>query len=279
MLLSVIVAASAPDAGARDPLVVARPFHEVVPPGLVGPAALVVLIHGLGSSGDAIDAYFKLSALAEKHSFILALPDGVIGVRGQRSWNATEVCCAFGKGGDDVAYLVAVIRDLQARRSIDPKRIFIVGHSNGGFMAHRLACEHAGLIAGIVSLAGSTWNEEAKCQPSQPVSVLQVHGTVDPVIKYAGGPRHGGVHPGAEKTLGIWAKKNGCGGKALRSSGTELDLVSDVPDAETQRESYEGCPAAGAVELWRLRGVSHIPKFSGAWAPAVVEWLMAHPKH
>lgn len=145
-------------------------------------------------------------------------------------------------------------------------------------MAHRLACEHSELIAGIVSVAGATWSDATKCQPQSPVSVLQVHGTRDATIKYAGGTRHGGVHPGAEATLGTWAVKNGCTGKGLEKAGADLDLVSDLPRAETQREAFGGCPAGIGVELWRLREGSHIPKFSRAWATAALDWLMAHPK-
>jgi polyhydroxybutyrate depolymerase len=43
-----------------------------------------------------------------------------------------------------VAYLGAVIDDVAAHYTVDPKRFFVIGHSNGGFMAHRLACEIGG---------------------------------------------------------------------------------------------------------------------------------------
>jgi polyhydroxybutyrate depolymerase len=58
----------------------------------------------------------------------------------------------------------------------------------------------------------------------------------------------------------------------------ELDLESDLKGAETEVLAYEGCPASGALELWRMREGGHLPKFTAAWAPAIVDWLMAHPK-
>jgi polyhydroxybutyrate depolymerase len=270
MLLSLLIVTSVPDAGVRDPLVV------VAPKKLPKSVPLIVLIHGLGSSSAIIDSYFKLSSLVEERGFILAIPNGTMGPKGL-AWNGTDVCCSFGQEWDDVGYLVAVIRDLQARYPIDAKRIFLVGHSNGGFMSHRMACEHPELIAGFVSLAGSNWSDPAKCTPKEPVNVLQVHGTKDPLIKYEGGPRRGFVHPGAEGSLAIWAMRNGCKG-ALVPKKKELDLESEIKGPETEVLAYEGCSASGATELWRMREGGHLPKFTAAWAPSIVDWLLAHPK-
>jgi polyhydroxybutyrate depolymerase len=270
--------ASAPEAGWGDPVVWTRPFRTVAPQKLRGSVPLVILLHGWGSSGAEQDEHFKLSTLVEKRGFVLALPDGEVGAKGLRFWNATDVCCGFGAGGDDVAYVVAMIRDLKARYPIDPKRVFIVGFSNGGFMAHRLACEHSGLVAAVVSVAGAPWKDEAKCAPSAPVSVLQVHGTDDQTIRYAGGAMRGAVHPGAEAALTMWGAKNGCSGTTLEPAGADLDLVSDLPDEETQRAALAGCPRNTAVELWRVRKGEHIPQFNEAFAAAIYDWLMAHPR-
>ena len=273
--------AGAPDAG----VLASRPFRVVVPSKLdpVHPerspgTPLVVLLHGLGATAASQDAYFKMSALAEERGFLLALPDGTVNARGLRFWNATDACCGFGATVDDVAYLTAVIHDVQARFPVDPKRIFLVGHSNGGFMALRLACERSELIAGIVSVAGAAWSNPAKCRAKTPVSVLQVHGTLDATIKYAGGKLMKATQPGAEATISQWAAKNTCSGKRLESAGGDLDLVAELAGAETQRESISGCPEGAAVELWRIRGGPHIPPFNPSWAAAIYDWLMAHPK-
>lgn len=79
-------------------------------------------------------------------------------------------------------------------------------------------------------------------------------------------------------TLGTWAVKNGCAGQGLEKAGRELDLVSNLPKAETQREAIPGCPAGIGVELWRIREGSHISKFSRGWATTALDWLLAHPK-
>jgi polyhydroxybutyrate depolymerase len=278
-----VVDAGAADAGpyVPDPLITARPYANVVPVGYAAgtPTPLVVLLHGYTASGATQEAYFRLTAVAQARTFLLALPDGT-GATGSQFWNATDACCGFGQTVDDVAYLTAVIRDMQARYSVDAKRIFLVGHSNGGFMSHRMACDRSELIAGIVSLAGAVWADTARCTPSSPVNVLQVHGTLDAVIQYGGGVALAGQppYPGAETTVRTWATKNQCTGSMLEGIGGDLDLVADVPFSETQRQRFTGCPAGAAAELWRIRGGSHVPAFNGDWANTLYTWLQAHPK-
>ena len=279
-----LVDAGITDAGpyVPDPLVVARPFSTVVPVGYTRgtPTPLVVLLHGYTATAAAQDAYFRLSALAQQRTFLLALPDGTIDSTGQHFWNATDACCGFGQTVDDVAYVTAVIHDLQARYSVDPKRVFLVGHSNGAFMSHRLACDRSEFIAGIVSLAGAVWADPARCTPSGPVNVLQVHGTLDPVIAYNGGVALAGQppFPGAETTVATWAAKNQCTGATRQSIGGDLDLVTDLLGSETQREAFNGCPNGAAAELWRIRGAGHVPVFNADWANTLYTWLLAHPK-
>jgi polyhydroxybutyrate depolymerase len=277
------VDAGADAGGAQpDPLVLARPFGLVVPAGYTGatPVPLVVLLHGYTATAASQDAYFRLSQLAQERTFLLALPNGTVDERGQQFWNATDACCGFGKTVDDVAYLTAVIDDVKARYAVDPKRVFLVGHSNGGFMSHRLACDRASRIAGIVSLAGAAWADPSRCSPSEPVSVLQVHGSLDAIIRYDGGSVGIGAppYPAAVDTVGAWAVKNGCTGAALAPVAGNLDLVGDLPLAETERAAFGGCPPGGAAELWTIRGGGHLPAFNASWAPALYDWLLAHPK-
>ena len=134
------------------------------------PAPLLILLHGYTLSGQEIDAYFDLAPAAEARGFVYAFPDGTIDSDGNRFWNATDACCNFdGAAVDDVAYLTDLIAEIQAELAIDPKRIALVGHSNGGFMSYRMACERANLVAAIVSLAGASFAEAADCAPSEPV--------------------------------------------------------------------------------------------------------------
>ncbi|MEQ1833377.1 MAG: prolyl oligopeptidase family serine peptidase [Candidatus Eisenbacteria bacterium] len=53
--------------------------------------------------------------------------------------------------------------------TIDPKRVFLVGHSNGGAMSFRLGCDAPERFAAIVDLAGPFFMDATKCKPKAPV--------------------------------------------------------------------------------------------------------------
>jgi polyhydroxybutyrate depolymerase len=249
-------------------------------------APLLVMLHGFSSSPTApqdMDSYMRMSLEANKRGIIVALPRGTHDtVIDKYEWNATDSCCGFDTpDANDIGYLAAMIDEITAKYKIDAKRLYIVGHSNGGFMAHRLACDEADKFAAIVSLAGGTFKNQKKCAASAPISVLQVHGDADGTISYTGGPPLGVAQlppaPGAVETMADWAVKNRCG-KTPDTSAPAVDLVTNLAGAETTKAIYPDCEAGVATELWTIHGGPHSPAFSAAWAPAVLDFLMAHPK-
>ena len=129
---------------------------------------------------EQVEDYMQLRPLAEGRGFLYCYPDATIERLGYRFWNATDACCDFGfPDVDDAGYLRGLIEEIARRFAVDRKRIYLVGHLNGGFMAYRMACESADLIAGIASLAGHDIPRSGSCAPSQPVNVLHIHGTAD----------------------------------------------------------------------------------------------------
>lgn len=261
-------------------LVAARPYEVDVPASYDAErqAPLVLLLHAYKTSGTLQKLFFGFPPLVEAAGFLLAYPEGTTDREGEQFWNATDGCCNLdGSTVDDVAYLRAVIHDMQRRYSVDRQRVYLVGHSNGGFMSHRLACELPDEIAAIVSLAGVSWKNPARCRPTSPVAVLQIHGDLDDVVRYDGGgasPPLTGPYPSARETVAQWAEHDGCG--SLRDTGQPLDIASDVPGLETRVERYEGCRSA--VELWTLVGGGHYPILLPAFGGAIWNFLQAHPK-
>jgi polyhydroxybutyrate depolymerase len=255
-------------------LVAERPYRLVVPPGYSGqPLPLVILLHGYSGSGQAMDDYLNMSSIAAARTFLLATPDGSVDAAGYRYWNATDACCAANAPvpADDVAYLTAVIDDVSIRYNVDPQRIYIIGHSNGGFMAHRMACDRAARIAAVVSIAGAQWSYLPYCQPSEPVSVLQVHGTGDTTILYNGGPGY----PGARTTAADWALLNRCTTDFYTAGVWDLDTQ---PGVETIRDLAIGCPPGVGVELWSMIAAPHDPSFSAWGANFLYNFLIVYSK-
>ncbi|GAA0798159.1 alpha/beta hydrolase family esterase [Spirilliplanes yamanashiensis] len=263
-----------------------RPVAVTVPPGYRPgtPAPLLVMLHGYGGTGDREEAYLRLAPEAAAAGMLYARPEGTADARGERFWNADPACCDTARTGvDDSAHLRRVIGALQDAYTVDPDRVYLVGVSNGGFMAHRLACDHAGLVAAIVSAAGA--GPSTPCRPAAPVSVLQIHGDADSVVGYAGGTVFG-PHPGAVGTVADWARRNGCAAATRPGPDLDLALSADVQapgtrpldGPETRVTSHPGCRPGGHAELWTVAGGDHAPALAPGHARRVVRFLLDHPK-
>ncbi|MFK7920253.1 MAG: PHB depolymerase family esterase [Ilumatobacter sp.] len=257
-----------------------RPYDVFVPSAYdeTTPTPLVLLLHGYTASGDIQEAYFQFEPLAESRGFLYVHPDGTVDPRGEQFWNATDACCAFGPNPpDDAAYLMAIIEQVSTEYNVDPKAVFLAGHSNGGFMSYRMACDHADTIAGIASLAGASFADIADCTPSEPVSVLQVHGTDDETIAFTGGAIIGSEYPSAAETVGYWSDYNGCDATPT-STADVLDLDSGIDGAESDIDAFAGCSQGTEVNLWTIDGGRHVPPVTEEFSAGVIDFLLAHPK-
>jgi polyhydroxybutyrate depolymerase len=232
---------------------------------------LLVLLHGFGASADALGEFTDWPAFAEKHGIAWLAPNGPEDAHGRRFWNAGSSCCNFdGRAVDHVAAIRELIERTLARHPLDPARVFVVGYSNGGFMAHRLACELPGLVRGVVSVSGAGPLEAVDCAETAPVRVLQIHGDADPVVAYAGGNLFGKagfpLHASAKKTTEDWAARLGCG---HATEPPAFDFDAKLAGAETRVERFAGC-RRGAVELWTVAGGGHtigfrVPSQEAIW--------------
>lgn len=240
------------------------------------PIPLVVLLHGAGANGELQSAYFGFTLLQEEEKFLMLAPDGKMSKSfGAQFWNATDACCdADNSGVDDLGYIKGLIDEVKSVYKVDEKRVFLVGHSNGGFMSYRIACDASNYISGIAVLAGASFNDKARCKPSQKVNILHMHGTKDPTIQYNGGlvPRLRKPQPGAVKSVDMWAEYNGCTG-GREATGKKLDIITDLEGAETSVQAVEGCPEGGSVELWIIQDGKHIPTVAPNFAKEVWNWL------
>jgi len=243
------------------------------------PTPLIVSLHGYTSSGERHDRGWGISALADEYNFLTVAPDGEREPDGdqERYWNASSACCNFfDTDTDDSGYIRQLIDEIEARYNVDAGRIYVIGHSNGGFMSYRMAYDHSDVVAAIVSLAGAN-HVEARDPPPYPVHVLQIHGTDDTTIAYRGGEIGENRYPGAMGSVTRWARYNGC--DMSRSSREMRDLDASLPGHETGVMKFNtGCRDGGSAELWTISDGAHVPVYSESYAAQIVEWLMAHPK-
>ena len=250
-----------------------------LPPGS-GPSQrrpLVLLLHGFGDDGANFAASSGWAAFAERQGIAWLSPDGSLDSSGKRFWNAGASCCNFDQTPvDHVAELRRALEAALATGAIDPERVFAVGFSNGGFMAHRLGCELDGLVKAVVSIAGAGPQPPQSCPATAPLRVLEVHGDADPVVSYEGGRvfRQGRQreHLSAARTASDWAARLGC--EAQPQPVRDLDFEANLPGDETRVVRFAGC-RRGAVELWTVHGGRHLIGFRAPSQRAIWDFLNA----
>ncbi|KLL10502.1 plasmid partitioning protein [Protofrankia sp. BMG5.30] len=179
LMITVPTPTTGPDAyersGRTTQLRLTLPAITVAPP-----FPLVIALHSLNNDSSEPQSLWGFDALAGTAGFAVAYPDAL-----NTSWNA-GTCCGKSAAAqvDDVGWLRALISHLEQHYPIDRQRVFLVGFSNGGMIAYRYACEHAGEIAGIAVVAASL--QTAGCAPAKPVTVVAIHGQLDKRVPYAG---------------------------------------------------------------------------------------------
>jgi polyhydroxybutyrate depolymerase len=276
LLLAVMLAGCGSAAFPPGTIVVGglRPVPVILPPDhdLREPTPLLIVLHGYGGDPERVERVFPLEVGAAVAGAMVIYPQGTANRFGQRYWNGGLACCdLFGSGVDDVAYLIALIDEVEAAVAVD--RVVVFGHSNGGFMAYRLACEVGGRIAAVVTVAAALDDPPPDCGAVSPPRMLHIHGTQDGVVPYDGGslftrPRF----TGAERTVATLATRAGCTGALV--AGAPFDLDSAVTGPETTPLESAGCPDGQRVVLWAVEGAAHEPKVLPNFAARVLAFAL-----
>lgn len=177
---------------------------------------LVVALHGYGGSGRQF-AYYTALHNAFGSNTVIVYPDALAKIKGgdKPGWNA-QFCCGSGwkSGVDDISFLTSLIKKLRAENGIETKRVFVVGFSNGGFMAQRFAAERPELVAAVAVMSGTIGTKSNSLHPTSPVPMLLAHGEKDQRVRYDGGESPGDPEfdwQSFASTVNAWRAANGCG--------------------------------------------------------------------
>lgn len=242
------------------------------------PMPLVLLLHGYGSSGSGQEVYMSMKSLADREKFLLVIPDGTLNSQRERFWNAGPICCDyFNSQVNDEQFLLDLVQYATRMYHVDQQRMYLIGHSNGGAMAYRMACHHPEVFSAVASLAGIGQYEVSACKGSSPTGVLHIHGIADQTVLFQGGLRNGKPYVGAVENVQRWALLNGCSA-AVEEASTTIDLVRDIQDADTRVTSWPSCTRGVRTELWTIPEGSHVPALTQNFSSLVYAFLMGHTK-
>lgn len=220
---------------------------------------LLMVLHGGGGThrGMVRLTRSRFNQLADRDGFWVVYPQGIA-----KAWNegrGDRISEAHRRGIDDVGFMRALIEHLVPRLSIDPKRVFVTGISNGGLMSFRLACSLPDKIRAIAPVTASIPSAILPlCRSESTVSLAVFNGTQDPLVPYDGGQikvfrKLRGEVLSTDETIKIWRAKNRC------APEPRLTLLPNLTKDGTRvtKTEYNNCEAGSKVVLFRIDGGGH----------------------
>jgi phospholipase/carboxylesterase len=125
---------------------------------------LLIALHGAGGSADTIAPLFKASRIAQP--FFFCVPEAPYAVPSGRDLSYVWFKPGSGerrsppalqrKLGDE--YVLAVLDAVLKAYPVDPRRVFLMGFSQGGFLAYSAGLKHPERFAGVIPVG--TWLDQ-----------------------------------------------------------------------------------------------------------------------
>lgn len=248
-----------------------RTFSYYVPENADQSSPLILVLHGSRSTGSAIRqaTAYEFDQLADERGHVVVYPNGYL-----NHWNDCRKSAEYKantENVDDIAFLAAIVEFFSIDQEVTSDRVFIVGHSNGGHMAYRLALEVPQMMGAVAAISANLPADKSLgCQKSgQPVSIALFNGTLDPINPYNGGPvvLFGNSSRGSvlstDATIAYW--------KTLAQIDTEPvreTLWQDDGGSETSvREIHWRAKAGTSIALYTSQGAGHAIPTKTAQAP------------
>jgi polyhydroxybutyrate depolymerase len=215
------------------------------------PTPVVLVFHSAMMNGTSMARLCGLNEKSDQAGFVTVYANGTGSTPYFLYWDAGGV---RGRVSDDVGYVAKLLDDLATVVSVDPRRVYATGMSNGAMMCYRLAAELSERIAAIAPIAGTMAIE--RCQPRRPVPVMHFHGTKDGLVLYGGPDERTPKNLkflSVEDSIKAWVKANGC-----PETPRVVDR-QDVADDGTNvcRTSYGPGRDGSEVILYAIEGGGH----------------------
>lgn len=221
------------------------------------PTPLLIMFHGAFDTGSGFQRWSGLDSVAEAAGFITAYPNG------KGSYCIDDVppeefedCPPFGWQSEEIEFTRELIAHLKHELTIDSRRIFAAGFSNGAVFTYELGCEMVGDFAAVAVISALLYPQTAvRCNPSRPIPILLMNGTEDKAF-----PWEGGLYLSVSSTVSFWAALNGCTGEPT------VEWLPDAEDDGTRvwTETYQDCDGSAEVLFYGIEGGGHTwPGVSG----------------
>ncbi|MGB8197195.1 MAG: PHB depolymerase family esterase [Acidimicrobiales bacterium] len=212
------------------------------------PLALVLNMHGSGSTALEQEGFTKMDTTSNEDGFIVAYPQALLPDGSGFDWNIPGVPLIGGrpvppKSANDVKFLTSLVAIMESKYCVDPHEVYATGFSGGARMASQLACDDSGIFAAVAPVSGL--RRPLPCPTTRAVPVISFHGGADPVDPFAG---HGQEY---------WTYSVTTAAKDWSAQDTCTSTKHSTPVNSVKLTTYTGCSNAAQVELYEIVGEGH----------------------
>jgi polyhydroxybutyrate depolymerase len=212
------------------------------------PLALVLNLHGSGSTALEQEGFTKMNVSANENDFIVAYPQALIPDGTGFDWNLPGVPLIGGgavppKSANDVKFLTSLVGILESKYCVNPKEVYSTGFSGGARMTSQLACDDSRIFAAVAPVSGL--RRPTPCPTSRAVPVISFHGSVDPVDPFSG---HGQKY---------WTYSVSTAAKDWSAQDHCTSVAHSSPVNGVKLTTYSTCSSGAVVDLYEIIGEGH----------------------
>ncbi|MFC2078856.1 alpha/beta hydrolase family esterase [Candidatus Bipolaricaulota bacterium] len=231
---------------------------------------VVLFFHGAGGTGLGLKKSAGMDSAADKHGLIAVYPDAA-----GENWAEGIGSKPDRLGIDDLEFVRDLVESLESEFGVDPARIYVVGYSQGGFFAHRLAVDLPDRVAAYATVASSMSQIIAdRYHTPDPIPVLMMHGTADSIFLRQGVDRGFFSYLSQDAVVQRVCENNACADEDPSSA-----VVDDLPAGMQIRERVyandageilvKHCAVENGGHRWRWQELDT--------ASAILEFFMELP--
>jgi polyhydroxybutyrate depolymerase len=212
------------------------------------PLALVLNLHGSGSTAASQVKFTKMNVTASEDGFIVAYPQALIPDGVGFDWNIPGVPLIGGravppKSANDVKFLTSLVAILESKYCVNHKEVYATGFSGGARMTSQLACDDSALFAAVAPVSGL--RRPKPCPTTRAVPVISFHGSADPVDPFAGNGQKYWTYS-VKTAAQDWSTQDLC-----------ASIVHSGPGNDVKITTYYTCANGAEVELYEIFGEGH----------------------
>ncbi len=233
------------------------------------PLPLVFVFHGGGGNAKQMQRYMGMDPIADREHFITVYPQGI-----NKQWNDGREFDQKIAANNDVLFIGQLLDTLIKNYAVNPRRVFSTGISNGGFFSIFLSYKMSQRLLAVAPVCASIPTKIIDdFYPPNPISVLLISGTADPLVPFNGGTVGNGLtgaRGGCTSASQTIERYIAVDKTTAQPVSTDLPNTNKMDGCTAVQYSYEGGKNGSRVVFIKINGGGHTLPGRSQYLPKMI---------